>query len=380
MKKPNSIILLFLFTIALLTLTACLGNAPTNPPVTELPTPEAQMVNGISIGVDPRIELLNMIQYIGKENIHSQAGIVGLEYTDYRLEIDKHFRQYDQHNAVKYYDAIEFNDLSEPTEILLLMNKDFTVNGEAFDAYQKAQDEKTFADAEKLQELFDQLQDFYIDSDFQKFYDGQREFYKSIVSQVADAQPKENLVGLVEDFFREKANGYTVNLVTIQTGGYGSSLIMDGKMSLYSTNGPEEIIDHKPFFGNTAFLAELEIHEFSHNFIPISGEIASPIGEQIKQSEYLHEAVREDMKSLGYRNWDSVLEETILRACVVHIVEAYDPERGAAILQEERDSGVLYIDCVYESMEKYLANKSAYPTFQDFLPVIMEDMMSEWKQ
>jgi hypothetical protein len=345
----------------------------------KLPEPEARTVHGLTLQIDPRIELLNIIQYIGKENVHAQMGMVGFAYTDYRLEIDKCFQKHYEHAAVKFYDSIEFNGIDEPTAVMLLMNEDFTVNKDGYDSYKDVYSSRTFGSLAKLQKLFDYFQSFYIDSEFQKFYDSQRAFYKRIINETTSVLPEQNVIGYMEDFFQEKADGYTVNLVTMQMGNYGGSAIVDGKLHLYSTNGPEDFIGHSPVFGNAAYFTELEAHEFGHNFIPVAGENASPITEQIKQSEYLHEAVRDDMGSIAYSNWDSVLEETILRACVVHIMENYDTKQAAKLLQQERDLGFLYIDCVYESIEQYLANKRDYPTFKDFLPVIMKDLMSKWR-
>ncbi len=377
MKNKRIVIYLIIaFAVALFSSYSSANAASSD---TELPIPETQTINGLTLRVDPRIELLNIIQYIGKENVHSQMGMVGFAYTDYRLEIDKHFQKYYEHGAVQYYDSIEFNGIDEPTAIMLLMNNDFSINKEGYDAYKDIYSSKTFGSLAKLQKLFDYFRNFYNDSGFQKFYDSQRVFYKRIIDETASVLPEQNVIGFMEDFFQEKAAGYTVNLVTMQMGNYSGSAIIDGKLHLYSTNGPADFIGHLPVFGDTAYFTELEAHEFGHNFIPVAGENASPIAEQIKQSEYLHEAVREDMRSIAYANWDTVLEETILRACVVRIMENYDAKQAAALLKQERDLGFLYIDCVYESIERYVENKKDYPTFKDFLPVIMEELMDKWK-
>lgn len=377
MKNKRIVIYLIIaFAVALFSSYSSANAASSD---TELPIPETQTINGLTLRVDPRIELLNIIQYIGKENVHSQMGMVGFAYTDYRLEIDKHFQKYYEHGAVQYYDSIEFNGIDEPTAIMLLMNNDFSINKEGYDAYKDIYSSKTFGSLAKLQKLFDYFRNFYNDSGFQKFYDSQRVFYKRIIDETASVLPEQNVIGFMEDFFQEKAAGYAVNLVTMQMGNYSGSAIIDGKLHLYSTNGPADFIGHLPVFGDTAYFTELEAHEFGHNFIPVAGENASPIAEQIKQSEYLHEAVREDMRSIAYANWDTVLEETILRACVVRIMENYDAKQAAALPKQERDLGFLYIDCVYESIERYVENKKDYPTFKDFLPVIMEELMDKWK-
>ncbi|MDL2318817.1 DUF4932 domain-containing protein [Eubacteriales bacterium OttesenSCG-928-A19] len=341
--------------------------------------------SGLTIAVDPRLELLSIVQYIGRDNVNVQWGLMTRIYTQYKNDIDNYFRQFDEHPAVAYFDretnlAAEADyGFDEPVGLIVLMRDDFTVDSDAF-----AHHLETFGDIahwntlEKAQEFFDLLRDFYADTGFEGFYNDHRAYYENITQTAAALLPEENLIGYVEDFFGQGADGYVVNLVTLfHSGGFGGESIGSAGHFIYANIGPENQEKHIPTFRDTAYFTELEIHEFGHSFLPIAGETDSPFAPAIEDSAYLFPAVEVRMGEHAYGSWDTVLEETVLRACVVRIMEQYDAEHAAQLLREERDAGFTYIDSVYASLQTYLDNRDGYPTIVSFLPVVFEQLAAD---
>ena len=107
--------------------------------------------------------------------------------------------------------------------------------------------------------------------------------------------------------------------------------------------------------------------------VTASGE--EHFAEWIEKSKHLLEPISEEMAGLAYSDWDTVLEELILRACVVEMMKYYNPERAEQLLAEERENGFIYIDTVCKSINKYLADRAVYKNFNTFIPLIIEDLI-----
>lgn len=380
MKK----LILISLVAALLFLSCCPAIAEER--TAHLPQRVAAEENGLTIAVDPRLELLSIVQYIGRDNVNVQYGLMSQVYTQYKNDIDNYFRQYDEHPAVAYFDqetslAVEGGSygFDEPVSLIVLMQEDFTVDADAFARHVSSFGEIAhWNTVEKAQEFFDLLRDFYIDTNFEAFLAEHQPYYETITQNAAALLPEENLIGYIEDFFGARADGYIVNLVTLfHSGGFGGEVIGDAGHFIYANIGPDAQVKHVPTFRDTAYFTELEIHEFGHSFLPIAGETDSPFAQDISATAYLFPAIEAQMSAHAYGSWDTVLEETVLRACVVRVMEQYDAEHAARLLQEERDSGFLYIDSVYTSLQTYMEQRDAYPDIVSFLPVIFERLIAD---
>ncbi|HCJ58453.1 DUF4932 domain-containing protein [Lutispora sp.] len=347
----------------------------------QLPKPITVTRNGLIMSVRPELELLTIVQYMGKDNMNIRYGLISRFYTNYKKDIDDHFRKYDNHPAVQYYENAAFSAIDEPPAMILFMRPDFTVDEEAYRSYIKQFDSNDFYfdEIEKLQEFFDLLKDFYLASDFESFFKKHIDYYQTILNNTLAILPEENLLGYMEEFYGQKFDEYNVVLVTLfHTGGFGPSIAKGEQRFIYSLLGPNDVADRIPVFWDCDYFTELEAHEFGHSFIPISGE--EHFAEWIEKSEHLLEPISEEMAGLAYSDWDTVLEELILRACVIEMMKYYNPRRAEQLLAEERENGFIYIDTVCKSINKYLAHRAIYKNFNTFIPVIIEDLIVTYPQ
>ena len=135
---------------------------------------ETQFDNSINITVDPRIELLSVVQYLSDyKGYQGMQMITSFSFT-YKNDVIAYFEPYKDHEAVKLFKEMSSNGfwygqpphsmlyLSAPPELRVLTPVD------AFNV-------ERAGGQEKLEEFFGQLRSFAVETDFMNFYNSQRE-------------------------------------------------------------------------------------------------------------------------------------------------------------------------------------------------------------
>jgi hypothetical protein len=334
--------------------------------------------NGLTGSVLPQVELISLVQYLGN-NLMVNYGMIGRFFTDYRLAIDQHFRAYDQHPAVLFYDNMEFPYFDEPATWALLLKPDFTVDREAFQHFIEKSSDRAFATVDEMQDFFDLLKDFAVTSGFNGFFTSQEGYYRTIVHNTVALLPEENILGRMEYFYGHHMGSYNV-VLTQYLGGFGPEVQKQGERHIYALIGPTGTAGRMPIFKDEEYFFELKIHEFGHSFIPISNEENGPFADLVTESEFLFVAIREDMERITYGTWDVALEELINRSCVIKIMEGFDPNKAATLLVRERETGFIYIDTVCASIDYYLQNRHVYNNFNEYIPELIRSLIAENRQ
>lgn len=126
-------------------------------------------------------------------------------------------------------------------------------------------------------------------------------------------------------------------------------------------------------------LQALALHEFGHAFVnPAIGDRIPP--EASRGLETLFDPVKPRMKALAYTNLGTFLNELVLRACVVRgqVLLGFVDEEGAdAELAREELQGFYPIREVYAELADYEADRTAYPDFAAFGPVLLERLSAK---
>lgn len=116
-------------------------------------------------------------------------------------------------------------------------------------------------------------------------------------------------------------------------------------------------------------------HEFGHSFV---NPLTTKYQKEALQYEALYQPIEAQMKNLAYSNWETSLNEHIVRAVVARLTALRLGEMsGEYILESESKQGFIYIDAIYEKLLKYEKNRKVYPTFDAFyleLLTVFEDI------
>jgi hypothetical protein len=186
----------------------------------------------------------------------------------------------------------------------------------------------------------------------------------------------------MESFYGKKMGSYNIVLSSLYSGGFGPGIERDTGLAVYSIIGPANVTDGLPVFGSTDSFTNLVLHEFGHSFIPIGGPTdgGAEIRKALDDSEYLLEPIQKQMEQSAYYLWPTVCEELVLRAAVVRMMAEHQSYIPAQRIQYEFDKGFTYIQATYDSLQKYIDDREAYPVFDTFIPVIIGDIMAAHPQ
>lgn len=331
--------------------------------------PIVQVVNGINVIVDPRIELLAAVQLIS--DYDKRTNLLTSIRFDYKNDMKDYFSKYSDHEAVKLFNNMSkqgFSYDAPPTVMLYLSNPlelskklDFTdyLIGRA-------------GGSNDLDKFISTMQKFVIDTKFNEFYENHKDFYKEVVEKNAEVINQGDYIKDIEGYYGMKQNSYNIILSPLfHPGGFGPRVKNgDGAYDIYSIQGPTKISNEWLMFGSIEGFRFTAWHEFSHSFVnPLTEENLSEINKYID----LFSPVAEKMRSQGYSKWEISVNEHIVRAVTSRLTflnegkDAYDE-----IISIEKFRGFNYVEALCEKLEEYENNRDVYKSFKDFYPQLIE--------
>lgn len=242
---------------------------------------------------------------------------------------------------------------------------------------------------EKLIEYLSLLKDFYVEANVSGFITQHKPFYLGAITE-AKSHINPNLIQTMENYFGTENDHYKVILAPNQPFGMGFGADVENKKEkiLYQILAPangihweEKINDYSEFgySGNDAneYYRDLVVHEFCHSFI-------TPIIEQEKYKTKINQSnslfipkLDSLMTEQGYDNWWSFVNEHLVRLGEIRISK----KMGIDDLEEMRnynisENGFILIPDAEELIIEYETNRKDYPTFELFLPKLVEQLNS----
>jgi len=113
------------------------------------------------------------------------------------------------------------------------------------------------------------------------------------------------------------------------------------------------------------------IHEFNHSFVNHVVESKSaelrPFGEQI------YRVVQRSMRALAYSSWQTMLNESIVRAAVIRHLLAHEGQAAGELeIRSQRAMGFVWMGELVALLGEYETGRARYPTFAAFMPRIVD--------
>jgi hypothetical protein len=148
----------------------------------------------------------------------------------------------------------------------------------------------------------------------------------------------------------------------------------------FETGGTSEkyaIIGMRPFDpGNTVMFlpqqVETVVHEFCHSF---TNPVVDKYMDQMRPAgEHLFATHAAALRPRGYQNWDAVLYETAVRACVASFLRQSiaDTRFTDYYLRAEARRGFVWTEDMGNFLKKYESSRDEYPTFRSFFPEFVD--------
>ena len=218
------------------------------------------------------------------------------------------------------------------------------------------------------------LNDFYKTSAFEVFYKNHQAVYKEATARFNQAAASFDSAWYPAYYGDHSVDYKTV--VGLANGGanYGPGVFPAGKKKIvYAIMGCWTFDEtSQPLFSRNDYLPTL-IHEFNHSFV---NHILEEDGnEKLLEAsgKILLDSQQIEMKRQAYEDWQSVINESVVRACVVRylIDHQSDDQVVQAEILEQQNKGFLWTKELVTLLGKYESSRDRYPTFKSFYPEII---------
>ncbi|MGB2697926.1 MAG: DUF4932 domain-containing protein [Candidatus Zixiibacteriota bacterium] len=318
-----------------------------------------------SVTVDPRIELLAVVQHFTSwaPGWHIKS------MTAYKEDIDNYFGKFKEHPVITLAESLFYADFTcdAPVSFMLYL-------GDPPELVQKTQYSgyliKRAKGVKHLEEFADALRDFAKKTDFVKFYRAHKALYDTLVAEVDSLFEGKDYVGVIEDFYGESRNSYNLILSPLfgTGGGYSHTIKTNEGYDLFAVLGPCSLKGKRTTFACPNF-ESIMLHEWSHHFV-------NPLVDQnfdiFTKSTGLFEPIKEMMQRQQYPDWKVALYEHIVRACAeIHLLAKFHRDfKKEEALEYHEGKGFWYISYIDSLLGVYDTHRKEYPTFGKFVPVI----------
>lgn len=316
--------------------------------------------------IDQRVELLSIIfRLAGNPEYNMKLA------KNYISDIHSYFDKYKNDPIIAYAKELaDKKNIGFSKVMFLAVNLEFA--NDRFSFIKESESSLTGKwDKEDAVKFIDLLNNFYHVSKFEIFFKNHKKLYSEATAQF-DQSVAEFDQQWYLDYYGDQEVEYKV-IIGLGNGGanYGPSVKPVGKKKLvYAIMGSWTFDENgKALFPKDVYLPYL-IHEFNHSFVDHLLEDKN-IEKQLKQSgEILLDREKKNMKSEGYEDWHSLINESIIRASVVRymIDHKNKEEEIQKEIQTQIAKGFTWTKSLVQLLGEYESSRKAYPKFKSFYP------------
>ncbi len=325
----------------------------------------------IKVSVDPRIELTSIIFRLAGNPEYSQS-----QFFSYVGDIEKYFGEFKDQPVVKLvkelrssrgisYDA----PMSLAIHIKDVNNFDLLV---PLDPWPESLDSRW--NKEKVNEFLDKAKQFARETKFNEFFAAHKSMYDRASDNLRSLIDKEAHLEWFDEFFGAKpaAEFYIYLGITNGPSCYGPNIKLNGKEKYYCILGVWNFA--LLGFGEPRFdknVLPIVIHEFCHSYAnPIVDAHKSEIE---KPGKRVYSLVSKQMERNAYGNWQTVMRESLVRACAVrYLVKNEGLDAANKQIQSDISRGFLWMQELSDLLIEYENHRDTYPILDDFFPKVVE--------
>ncbi|MFC1781825.1 DUF4932 domain-containing protein, partial [Planctomycetota bacterium] len=225
---------------------------------------------------------------------------------------------------------------------------------------------------QETMEFLEQLRKFATETKFNEFFKNHSELYETGIRSCQAVMAQHDLETWLAEFFGIEEMGDMKLVLGFLNGpsNYGPGFTAGKTHEKYAIIGmslPDA--DGNPVFSSRKL--EIVAHEFCHSF---SNPVVEKYIEQLRPAgEKLYAAKAPLMQRIGYQNWQSLMYESGVRACVAsYLRNSFEPEYLQCYLNEEAGNGFTWTKELSDLLRSYETNRDKYPTFESFFPEILK--------
>ena len=317
--------------------------------------------------VDKRVELLSIVFRLAGNREYNDTRFK--LYTD---KIEQHFTPYKNHELIKFAEKLRNESgISYDAVVSMAIHIDENLNPRTDFTENTLEGRWSKDDADKFVKL---LQSFYKEAKCEEFFKDNEDIYHEATVRflhVYDSLDPD----WYSSFYGEKLSEKFIIIIGVGNGGnhYGVSFqISDSEKEVYAIMGAWDTDDSGMVdFDNNSYFPYL-IHEFNHSFINTLLDKNKVLFRN--NGEKIMEKLEDEMRAQAYANWETVLNEALVRASVIKYLIDHDFNKTAieVSLENEISNSFLWIRELVGELEKYDTQRSLYPTLSSYMPKIAE--------
>ena len=299
-------------------------------------------LEGTSVSIEARIELINTIQWM--------AGAKEIKKANYEFlfPMYEYFGKYRNHEAVNFFKEIRGNGFSYDAPITIALSFDENFNYTSIE--DKAIIERV-GGKKNLKNLIKYIEKFAEDTDFNKFFNEKKEFYERNLDITYNFIKKSNILRKTYDFYGIPKE-IDIVIANLLLGGVSPTI---NNKSYIIINSPDNIEDKN--------LENTVIHEISHSYL---NPLVDKYIEDLISFKSLFEIIP-NLHLLYYKDWKFTLYEQVVRASTISILN----DNYSKAVKEQELIGFMYTKDFLEYFEKYKINREKYENINRFFPAII---------
>lgn len=324
----------------------------------------------LTASVDPRVELMSIIFRLAGNPEYNMP----VSQSPYSVAVEQHFGRFRNHPAVvkaRYlrcsrgvsYDAVMSMAVHIEDAVTLRERVPFDHPACGLDSRWRPAEARDFLRAARA---------FARETGFAGFMRRQQGVHAAAAGRMSELLEQRDYVGWFDSFFGARPNATFRVIVGMLEGGgnYG--------MSIRLLNGREEItpiigVWRFDSFGVPVFTDEIIptlVHEFCHAY---TNQVVDRYASRMAASARKIFASKEQaMRSQGYGSWQTMLRESMVRACVVRYVNAADGQAKAQEeIDEQRRRGFEWVGELAALLQQYETGRDRYPDMNAFMPRVV---------
>lgn len=321
--------------------------------------------DSLNVSVDPRIELLAVVQFLSGYQLISRKNF------PYKRNISQYFSPYKSHPAVRLFAEMseDFNYDAPPWAMLHLSDPPALQVQVPFPEYL----EHRAGGRERLEQFVDLLRDFACETQFMAFFEANQTVLRPMVANVHRRVQSDNIAGTLEEYYGLKQHSYNIILAPLARGNFGPRIERsDGTYDAHVIAGTIAVIKGVPIFivGLGLVFRSFLWHEFGHSFV---NPITARFREQVNRYQPLYDSISSKMKQQAYPDWETCVNEHIIRAVTTRLAyRKYGKLRGRLALLIEKRRGFQYVEALCRQLKQYEVERHKYPTLIDFYPQLID--------
>ncbi|MGN6105353.1 MAG: DUF4932 domain-containing protein [Kofleriaceae bacterium] len=322
----------------------------------EAPASGAQL----EVRVDRRIELLSIVHRLAGSPEYRRSPA-----TAYVAAVDRAFAPFAKHPAVaatRELRARHSISFDAPMQLAVHLDDQLAVFGAGelaeIDSRWRGVDVEAYAA---------QLRAFAADSKLDAFLGAHRDDHRAVAAAVRPMIEAARPVAWFEGWFGARPDVRAIVAPALLAGpmNYGARASRDWDTELYQVLGVDAA--DGTITPDDATI-ELLVHEMAHSYV---GPLLDRTDAFARAGETIHPLVAREMDAQHYVEWNTIVEESLVRAlAVLYLREHRGAQVAANAARDDLRRGFLWINELAELLRRFQLDRTRNPTFEGYLPRI----------